>query len=141
VPPKAGFNLLERGDPHAFQVAAPGLGEERFSHKTILNPQRFFHRVPKVLLNLTCCCHTQKTNPKGMAGQHPGTPAQRFSGCLALTRPHQKTLRWDNLQATKAAQPFSEHLTAKILQTATPLPSQRHVTRDKKNGLLAVVGY
>lgn len=70
----AGFDLLKCRNPLAFQIPSPCFGKMRFSHETILDAQRFFHRVAKVLLNLTGC-HLRKFNSGGRLGQDRGGTA------------------------------------------------------------------
>jgi hypothetical protein len=73
MPTKVGFDLLKSGNAFAFQITAPGPGEKRFGDEAILYPQRFFHRVTKILLNLTCACHASENNTKSFPGQYTST--------------------------------------------------------------------
>jgi len=69
-----------------------------FGHETILDAQRFFHRIAKVLLNLTGRCHAKKPNPTDRHGQDGGDKivASR-KGCRATGM---TPLMWVELNST-----------------------------------------
>jgi hypothetical protein len=70
----------------------------RFSHETILDAQRFFHRVAKVLLNLTGRCHAKEFNQADRLGQDSGTskielPQEKDAGPFLASKTTQRFLR------------------------------------------------
>ena len=77
---KAGFDPLKGRNSFAFHMPSPCFGEMVFGHETILDAQRFFHRVAKVLLNLTGRCHVNKPNPADRLG------SRRVASIMGLGR-------------------------------------------------------
>ena len=61
------FNFLHGADALAFQVASPGLCEDRLGNKSLLNLERFFHRCPQIPLDFRRITH--RTHPTLQAWQ------------------------------------------------------------------------
>jgi hypothetical protein len=63
---------MNRADTLALEVTSPRPGKHRFGNKTILHPQRFFHRGTQIFLNLNRVSHQMNNSPPPGRSQRAG---------------------------------------------------------------------